>query len=685
MRRMMLYLPIAALVPALAVIGTEPVARAGTRTLDTFPLSQVHRGQTGYGLTTMQGTTPERFEFEVIGVAHNFLPKMDIILVKSDDKKMAVTGFWQGMSGSPLFIDGKLACAFSYGFRFNKVAIGGCTPIQYMKSEGFRPPRHAAAEAYRRGSRAVQTGRTGPARGATRAGASTGTRGATPAGARSKSGAASSAAAGHPWRITPRASSSRASRAEWLDVAPGGRLGAALEHLAPPREPWVLRAPLPPTPIGPAAGGGAAGAESGTGMVAAAVPMALSGFSAPAFEEAKKLMANYPVQPMQAGGTGNANAGPTDFRIGSPIAVQLVRGDMSAAATGTVSFVEGDGVLAFGHPLFQAGELYAPVAAAEIHTVIPSAQSAFIVSSPLRELGTLVQDRQSTIAADTALATKMIPVDVYIDAGDHGHEQKGEFHVEVLNNRFFTAALSGIATMNAVGLYLPDRDRVTAIMTSKVWIKGYQPLEFRDYLYSSSGAAGVVDGARGLRVLVPLLMNPFAPVDVQRVELRVKLRWQANYGNIRSIRLPAAELQPGKKTYVDVKLTRFDGTPVVDRVPFYVPANLAGSIVKLEVTAGDSAKLDAAPPQNLDDLVAAFRKLLPGTVYAVTLYSADEGAAINGTIVRDLPSSALDKLHTGASIPKVDVYRAIARSTSPASRVINGKQSVLVKIADKKQ
>ena len=689
MRRSMLYLPIAALVPLVAVVGTESAARAGSRTLETFPLSQVHRGQTGYGLTTMQGTTPERFEFEVIGVAHNFLPKMDIILVKSDDKKMAVTGFWQGMSGSPLFIDGKLACAFSYGFRFNKLAIGGCTPIQYMKSEGFRPPRRAAAEAYRRGNRAARSDRAGRGGGATRAGRAAGTttgtgtgaRGATPTGART--GGVGSAP--HAWRLTPRARSSHASRAEWLDVAPGGRLGAALDHLAPPREPWVLRAPLPPTPIGPAAGGGAAGAESGTGMVAAAVPMALSGFSAPAFDEAKKLMANYPVEPMQAGGTGNANAGPSDFRIGSPIAVQLVRGDMSAAATGTVSFVEGDGVLAFGHPLFQAGELYAPVAAAEIHTVIPSAQSAFIVSSPLRELGTLVQDRQSTIAADTALATKMIPVDVYIDAGDHGHEQKGQFHVEVLNNRFFTAALSGIATMNAVGLYLPDRDRVTAIMTSKVWIKGYQPLEFRDYLYSSSGAAGVVDGARGLRVLVPLLMNPFAPVDVQRVELRIKLRWQANYGDIRSIRLPAAELQPGKKTYVDVKLTRFDGTPVVDRVPFYVPAGLAGSIVKLEVTAGDSAKLDAAPPQNLDDLVAAFRKLLPGTVYAVTLYSADEGAAINGTLVRDLPSSALDKLHTGASIPRVDVYRAIARSTSPASRVINGKQSVLVKIADKKQ
>src|SRR3954471_4048850 len=102
----------------------------------TYPLDQVKRGQTGYGLTTMAGTKPDRFTFEVVSVVHNFLPKQDIVLVKSDDPKMQVSGFWQGMSGSPLYIDDKLMCAFSYGFRFNKVALGGCTPIDYMKKDG---------------------------------------------------------------------------------------------------------------------------------------------------------------------------------------------------------------------------------------------------------------------------------------------------------------------------------------------------------------------------------------------------------------------------------------------------------------------------------------------------------------------------------------------------------------------
>jgi hypothetical protein len=331
--------------------------------------------------------------------------------------------------------------------------------------------------------------------------------------------------------------------------------------------------------------------------------------------------------------------------------------------------------------MFQAGEMYAPVAAAEVHTIIPSAQSAFVMASPLRELGALVQDRQSCISADTGKKVGMIPVDVYIDAGEGKTSEKAEFHVEVLDNKFFTGGLAGMAASNAASLYLPDRDNVTARIDSKIWVKGFEPLAFTDYFYSASGAGGVVDGARALRAIVPLLMNPFEPVEIERVEVRVKLSYDANYGDIEKLRLPTGELVPGKKTFVEVELSRFDGKPVVDRVPFYVPKELAGSIVQLEVTAGDAATLDAAAPESLADLMGVLRKLLPGDVYAVTLYTADEGAAIAGKIVRDLPSSALDKLNTGVATSAVKAYKAIARSTSKATRVVNGKKTILVKVA----
>ncbi|MCP4445943.1 MAG: hypothetical protein GY811_11445 [Myxococcales bacterium] len=598
---------------------------------ELFPLSKVVRGQKGYGLTTMKGTTPERFEFEVIGVNRNFLPKMDIILVKSDDPKVQITGFWQGMSGSPLYIEGKLTCAFSYGFRFNKLAIGGCTPLHYMQAEGFQERRGADNVKSRSGGALRKT-------------------------AKSQHGKRD---------LAPRNASSLAT---WLDIAPAGDVGKAFARNNK-RKPWLLSETLPRR---------ASRVDAGQGMQASAVPMALSGFSAPAFAEAKRVMSGFPVEPMQAGGTGNSNAGPTEFQMGGAIAVQLVRGDMSAAATGTVSYVDGDGVLAFGHPMFQAGEVYAPVAAAEIHTVIPSAQNAFIVSSPLRELGALTQDRQSTIAADTSLKVDMIPMHIRIKS-DSG-KSIGNFNVEILNSRFFTATFASMAASNAASLYLADRDHISLRMTSKVEMVGHKALVFVDHLHSARGAAGIIGGSRGLRVISPLMNNPFGDVEISSIDLEIEVAFDTNTADITGLTLPKSELIPGQINYVNVRIEPYQGKEFYMRLAFDVPAGLAGSVAKLEVAAGDIASMFVAPPKTTADLVAAFRSLLPGTVFAVTLYSAQEAAAIDGKLILDLPSSALNRMRTASSTESLTTRRVQSRQVHPAKRVVDGQASILVKV-----
>lgn len=622
-------------------------ALADGKVPEIYPLDQVRRGQTGYGLTTMKGTTPERFTFEVIGVNKNFLPKMDIILVKSDDPKLAIPGFWRGMSGSPMFIDGKLACAFSYGYRFNKLAIGGCTPLHYMMDEGFRKRRRSPTE---------QQGRVS-ATGKRRAAANPRTSMRSP--------------------VTPRV----ATIEDWLRIAPERTVDSAMKSLGDRSKPWLARHPLPR--VGPRQV--AVDDPGDTDMIASAVPLAMSGFSAPAFAQAKQLLQHFPVQPMRAGGTGNPNEGPTEFQLGGAIGVQVLRGDMSAAATGTVSYIDGNRVLGFGHPLFQAGELYAPVTVSEIHTVIPSANSPFIVSSPLRELGSLVQDRQSTIMADTSLATAMIPIDMYIEwDSERGTAEKREFHVEVMNSRFMTAPFVGIAASNALSLYLPDRDNVSVYVESTVYPRGYKPISFVDYLYDANGAGRSVTSARGLRAMILLLNNPFSPVEIDRLEIRAKIRFDINFGRITDIRLPTSELIPGKRTYATVHMSTYDGQNIVETVPFDVPVRLAGSIARLVVAAGDDASLDIASPESIDDLVLALRKFLPGNVIAVTLSSADEGVAIDGKLVRDLPPSAIDRLRPRSASHRANLYRPIARSTFPTKRVIRGQKTMLVQIADKK-
>lgn len=603
---------------AAAMALAASTAAAGPA--EIYPLSKVKRGQTGYGMTTFTGTTPERFEFEVVNVQKNFVPGLDIILVKSTDEKLKVSGFWRGMSGSPLYIDDKVACAFSYGFAFNKIALGGCTPIEYMIKEGFDTKRRSA-----------------------------------------------------PGVIAPN-TTAPATMAQWRAVAPGGSIDAMFARpTTPSATPWLLSAPLPTPPARP----------NDDGAMTAAVPLALGGFSAPAFAAVEQLFADYPLAPMRAGGAGNTGGeGPTEFVGGGSIAVQLIRGDFSAAATGTVTYVDGNRVLAFGHPMFQAGEIYAPVASSEVQTVIASAQFPYVIATPARELGSLVQDRASMIMADTKLRAPMIPVDIFVKSLDPASKTvtSREYHVEIIDDKFMTPAMAGSAVMNAINLALPDRDHVTARIDSSIKVRGAMELRFVDYLYANDGASSVIGGARALRALGALAFNPFAPAKAERVRLDVDLTFSADYGDIEEVSLRTPQLHVGRNG-LDVLLATVNGEHVTECVPFDVPASLAGAIVQVDVSAGDSARLDAAPPVDLPSLLAAFGKLLPGDQWAVTLYLPDEGAAKDGVLVRDLPASALDKLHPGSNSQVVLPFRPMARSLSPSKRVIGGGGSILARVA----
>jgi hypothetical protein len=464
-----------------------------------------------------------------------------------------------------------------------------------------------------------------------------------------------------------------ASLDDWRRLTPTVDAAAAMAALGPVRKSWLLSAPLPAPVTRPP--------SIDDQTMTASVPLSISGFSAPAFGQLEKLFGDTNIIPVRAGGSagGKAEAGPTHFVPGAPLAVELIRGDMGAVGICTVSYVEADKVLSCGHPIFQTGETYAPVSTANIHTVVPSAQSAFLMGTALTEIGSLVQDRQAAIVADTSLRSPTIPVDISITSGTDKHIEKGSFHVQIMNNKFLTPSLAGAAVMNAINYYLPDRDNVTARVESSVAIKDHDPINFVDYIYASDGAASVMGAVRGLRVLVPLLLNPYAPVAVDRVDIKVDLRFEANYGEIKEVKIPTAELVIGHNL-IKVLMSTWDGQDIIEDVPVEVPASLAGSIVQLEVCAGDSAKLDAPPPVDLPSLLNAFRSLLPGTIWAVTLYPADEGVALDGKLVRDLPQSALDKLHPQSHTQRAQLYKPISRTKSPAKRVVNGTSSTLVRV-----
>src|SRR6266568_3453182 len=115
----------------------QPVAHqpAGDQlSVPIMPLSQIKIGMTGEAYTVFQGTRPEKMGVTVLGILRNMAgPKGDVILVRLTGEKAEYTGVVAGMSGSPVYIDGKLVGALAYRIgEFSKEPIGGVTPIDSM-------------------------------------------------------------------------------------------------------------------------------------------------------------------------------------------------------------------------------------------------------------------------------------------------------------------------------------------------------------------------------------------------------------------------------------------------------------------------------------------------------------------------------------------------------------------------
>jgi SpoIVB peptidase S55 len=97
-----------------------------------MPLDQVRKGMKGYGLTVFEGNKVERFDVEIVGVLHNIGPDQNIILANVDSPMIRRAGVVAGMSGSPIYVEGKLIGALAYGWQFSKEPVAGVTPIDEM-------------------------------------------------------------------------------------------------------------------------------------------------------------------------------------------------------------------------------------------------------------------------------------------------------------------------------------------------------------------------------------------------------------------------------------------------------------------------------------------------------------------------------------------------------------------------
>jgi hypothetical protein len=559
-----------------------------------IPVSEVRAGMKGYGLTVFHGTRPERFDIRVIGVLKNFLPKQDIILIQSEDPRLLHSGIVAGMSGSPIYIEGRLAGALAYGWSFAKDALAGVTPIDSMRKELDRPLR----------------GRDG-----------------TPAGM------------------------ARARQAP---------AGDALAGLLPPALP--TSDPLSPQ------------------LRRAALPLSVAGLTGPISDELGKAFAPYHVLPVAAGGGGRSDARPQPYEDGGAIAVQLARGDVSLAATGTVTQIAGPRVLAFGHPMFNVGEVYLPIAGAEIHTFMSALSTSFKLSSPLGELGSLIQDRQSGIVGDISERAEIIPVDLRVAVPGRSD---ANFHVELVRHRYLTPVLLSTVIANSVQSAASDVADATVTVKSTVKVRGYPALEMTDHAFAADGlSARTVSGAGLSRAMGELLFNNFGPVHIDSVTVHASVEYKADVAEIIGVSVGSDELEPGSRANVYVTVRPYNGAERVVPVAVEIPRGLANQQVKLVAASGASVRPEIAPPENIKQLVDNLRKSYSARSVVVSLETPDEGVTLRGRVLTDLPNSVVDTMRPGASSRRAETFKRALRVIEPTSGVITGSKELTLKVRD---
>ena len=542
----------------------------------------------GYALTVFSGTTPERFKVRVVAIMRSFLPKQDVVLIRAEDPRVEFSGIVAGMSGSPVYIDGKLMGAVAYAWSFAKEPLGGVTPIESMLAEQGRPRR----------------------------------------------------------------------------TIPDRTTLADAQSLSDQQTPFGLPSI-------------ASNAGSEPHLVRAAVPLSVSGFTPRAFADLEQELRPTGLVPLQAGGgrrLGTRGLGRVE--PGSAIGVELVRGDMSMVATGTVTTVDGPRVLAFGHPLFGLGEVYLPMVDAEIHGFLPSFSQSFKMSSPLHEVGTMVQDRQSCIIGDLSARTGMLPMEVRVSGPD---AQPRTFRAEVVRNRRLTPTLAALVLGNAVSDAEPDVTDMMVSVSSKLVVHGLAPLELRDNLFSADGISGrALLGTRGIKALSDLLSNPFEPVALDRLDIDVRVQFKREVADIVGVSLPDDEVEAGDTVSLRVTLRPYAGPEYVETIPVVIPRGLGGSVVKIEVASGALVKPDLPPAETLGIYIDNLRAYYTASSIVVSLQTPDEGAALRGRLLPDLPASALDTLQPGNQTRRADAYHVARRTVFSSRRLVGGKQELSV-------
>lgn len=549
-----------------------------------MPVSEVREGMVGTGYSVFSGTQIDTFSVQIVGVLKSYRPGFDLIMAKASGPVVSQTGVIAGMSGSPVYINGKLIGAVSYTWAFLKEPMAGITPIDQMlgllPATGAKPP--SAEDAF--GTLGAPQGMAGDMGGA------------------------------HPI-ATP--------------LALAGFTNEAIQYL----QPWL----------------------SERGFVASP-------------------------------GGANIPGGSCDSLVpGAAVGVQLVRGDWSAAAIGTITYRDRDRVLAFGHPFLAMGWMELPMTAARIHTIMSSQQISNKIGSPTVDCGTIIADRQVGLAGVVGPSPAMIPVTVSI-TGSGGRSRT--YHMEVARSRYLTPALVSATVVNSISEAVYDAGVATLRYDFSLFMNGGgRTIHKEDTFISTAPVSGV--GETVGQSLTLLLGDRFRPSRLDSARVDVRVAEGIDEAALLGIRVAPASIIAGDSLDVDLTFRRANKLVETRRMRIRVPPSTPPGDLSVRVCdAGETERweMQRAPdryqPETFDQLADLIESDRPSDRIYVQLYRVSNGAVVGGREMSQAPGSVLNVLGSEPKAGEASQIKGatIAEVAVPMGHVVRGCESATVTV-----
>jgi hypothetical protein len=528
------------------VVGLMPVPPLAASP-GVLPADQITMGMTGIGKTVILGTKISEFQVQVLGILKNAGPAGDLVLFRGSGPAIeAVGGLAAGMSGSPIYLRGRLAGAFSFAFQFADPTMGLFTPIEDMLK--VIPDQNAA-----------------PRRGV--------------------------------YPVSPFSLGGRIIRRVALRVSPS---------LQPVPDDTVVAFP-------------------------AATPLFVTGLGPAATEEMAQALRPMGLIPMA--GAGTASLPPTiPLEGGSAIGISLMQGDLTAYTIGTLSYRDGNRILALGHPFTELGKTEFLMTNATIFQTVRGLNHNIKIGAAGAPVGIISEDRPAAVGGTLGVLPRMFGVRVRVQDSDAGTAQL--FRFQVVYSKDLAPILVALGTRGAVERALNRSGEGTAEV--RMILRGRslpRRVERANIFYSGSDIA-VQALSEVPQALHLLFDNDFVDVGPSDIEVDVRTTKVRQTGTITEAEMPRGQLVPGATLRVRVTVRPFREAPVTRNVELVVPQDFPVGSAVLTVRGGGAS---LTPPglggtsglgqgpaaiQNLTDAISAFEGGEKNTDVVVELMSA---------------------------------------------------------------